>query len=204
MAETEQPQLYLVTPDRFELSTFKTQLEAVLAAHDVACVRLALASTDAAEIGRAADGLRDMCHARDVALVITDHWRLVRHHGLDGVHLTDGTRSLRDARADLGSDAIVGCYCENSRHAGMNAGEAGADYVAFGPMTPDPLLGKGEVADAELFQWWSQMIEVPVVAEGGLTRETIVSLRDHTDFWAVGREIWASDDPATALADLIA
>lgn len=201
MAETEQPQIYLITPPTFELSHFPSVLARVLDAHDIACVRLALATRDEDRLLRAGDALREICHARDVAIVIDSHLLLVERLGLDGVHLTDGSRSVRKTRKELGDDAIVGAFCGTSRHDGMTAGETGADYVAFGPVGPTPLFD-GTVAQTELFDWWSQMIEVPVVAEGALTPELIGALSGMTDFFGIGEEIWTSDDPVAALAAL--
>ncbi|WP_299843720.1 thiamine phosphate synthase [uncultured Roseovarius sp.] len=201
MAEPEQPQLYLITPPEIELSRFPDQLAAVLDAHDIACVRLSLASQDEDRIARAADACREVTHARDVALVIDTHLMLVERLGLDGVHLTDGARSVRAARKELGPDGIVGSFCGTSRHEGMNAGESGADYVSFGPVGVSA-LGDGSVAEAELFDWWSQMIELPVVAEGHLDAEIIGALAPITDFFGIGDEIWQSDDPAAALGVL--
>lgn len=202
MAETEQPQLYLITLPELELSRFPDQLAKVLDAHDIACVRLALGSHDEDRIARAADACREVTHARDVALVIDTHLMLVERLGLDGVHLTDGARSVRAARKELGSDAIVGSFCGTSRHEGMNAGESGADYVSFGPLGASG-LGDGSRADHDLFEWWSQMIELPVVAEGHLDTDIIRALAPVTDFFGIGEEIWRSDDPADALKDLI-
>ena len=95
----------------------------------------------------------------DVAIVIDNHMLMVQRLGLDGVHLTDGARQVRYVRKELGSDAIVGAFCGTTRHDGMNAGEAGADYVAFGPIGTSP-LGLGEQVDFDLFDWWSKVIEV--------------------------------------------
>lgn len=203
MAEAEQPQIYLVTPREFELSNFCDQLSAVLDAHEVACVRMALATQDEDRLSRAADACREITHARDIALVIDSHLILAERLGLDGVHLTDGARSVRKARKALGSDAIVGAYCAASRHEGMNAGEAGADYVGFGPVGATA-LGDGSLAGRDLFEWWSQMIELPVVAEGALDAALMQSLAPVTDFFAIGDEIWGSDDPTEALGKLIA
>ncbi|EAQ03533.1 putative thiamine-phosphate pyrophosphorylase [Pseudooceanicola batsensis HTCC2597] len=202
MADTEQPQLYLISPPDFDLSGFAETLGRVLDGAEVACVRLALASHDEGEIARAADTLRDVCHQRDVAIVIDNHILLAERHGLDGVHLTDGARSVRKARKQLGPDAIVGSYCGTSRHDGMTAGESGADYVSFGPVGASSLAA-GETAEIEIFDWWSQMIELPVVAEGGMTPELIAQLRPVTDFFGIGTEIWAEDDPAAGLAALL-
>ncbi|MGH1459199.1 MAG: thiamine phosphate synthase [Paracoccaceae bacterium] len=203
MADTEQPQLYLITPPEFELSIFPDVLARVLDAQDIACVRLALASQDEDVICRAADACREVTHARDVALVVERHVMLVERLGLDGVHLVDGARTVRHARKELGEDAIIGAFCGTSRHDGMNAGEAGADYVSFGPVGQTH-LGTGDVVDREVFTWWSQVIELPVVAEGALSADIITSLAPETDFFGIGEEIWGKDDPVAALAALTA
>jgi len=203
MAETEQPQIYLITPPDFELSDFPDRLAAVLDAQDIACVRLAMATRDEDRLARAADACREVTHARDVALVIDSHIMLVERLGLDGVHLTDGARSVRKARKELGADAIIGAFCGTSRHEGISAGEAGADYISFGPVGASA-LGDGSMAEHELFDWWSHMIELPVVAEGALDARLIADLAPVTDFFGIGDEIWSAEDPAGALATLIA
>ncbi|WP_434287041.1 thiamine phosphate synthase [Celeribacter sp. SCSIO 80788] len=201
--QKELPQIYLLTPTAFEPDEFAPKLAAVLDAHEVACVRLALAAKDEYVLGKAADACREVCHARDVAIVIESHVALAERHGLDGVHLTDGARSIRKVRKVLGDDAIVGCFCGASRHDGLTAGEIGADYIAFGPVGETD-LGDGTQAPRDLFDWWSQMIEVPVVAEGALTVEIVKDFAPVTDFFAVGDEIWSTEDPVKALGDLIA
>ncbi|MGI3167645.1 thiamine phosphate synthase [Pseudooceanicola sp. C21-150M6] len=202
MASDEQPQIYLISPPEFDLSTFSEELGAVLDVAEIACVRMALATRDEDRLSRAADTLREVCHQRDVALVIDNHILLAERLGLDGVHLTDAGRSVRKARKQLGTDAIVGAFCGVSRHDGMSAGEAGADYVSFGPVGASA-LSDGESADFETFEWWSQMIELPVVAEGGLTAELIGQLAPVTDFFGIGEEVWG-DDPKAALKALLA
>lgn len=201
MDAPEQPQIYLVSPSEIELSRFPNELARVLDGVDVACVRLALSSHDEDTLCRAADAVREVTIERDVALVIERHILLVERLGLDGVHLTDGARSVRKARKELGKDAIVGAFCGASRHDGMNAGEAGADYVCFGPVGETP-LGDGTIAEQDLFTWWSEMIEVPVVAEGALDASLVAALSPVTDFFGIGDEIWLSDDPLAALKAL--
>ncbi|MGX9353952.1 thiamine phosphate synthase [Roseobacteraceae bacterium S113] len=195
----EHPQIYLITPPSFELSSFPALMADALDAVPVACVRLALASHDEDRIIRAADGLREITELRDVALVIDTHVQLAERLGLDGVHLSaGGARAVRDARKRLGAEAIVGAHAGTSRHVGMEVGEAGADYVSFGPVGVTP-LGDGAQAEEELFDWWSKMIELPVVAEGALDEESLASLRDKTDFFGIGPEIWDQDAPVDAL-----
>jgi len=202
MSDTQDhPQIYLISPSEFDLSTYPDQLAACLDSTEVACVRLALGTTDEGRIAKSADALREVTHARDVALVIDSHVLMVEKLGLDGIHLQDGARSVKKLRKDLGDDAIVGSFCGTSRHDGMTAGELGADYISFGPVGDTP-LGDGSKAELELFEWWSMMIEVPVVAEGALTPELVRALAPHTDFFGIGSEIWQDDTPAKTLTGL--
>ncbi|RJK98970.1 thiamine phosphate synthase [Paracoccus aestuarii] len=197
---TDAPQLYLMTPAGAQASVLGPILTEVMDRFPTACLRIR-GGAEEDELGRLADLAREIAHARDVAVVIDDHVKLALRHGLDGVHLTDGAKAVRFARKELGDDAIVGAFCGGSRHEGMNAAEAGADYVSFGP-AGDSALYRNEPAELELFQWWSEMIEVPVVAEGALTRELINQLSPVSDFIAIGAEIWTQDDPQAALAQL--
>lgn len=202
MSAQDIPQLYIITPDQFELSQLQSDMTKLLDAADIACVRLSMASHDEDEICRAADAMRDICHARDVPIVIDGHFMLVERLGLDGVHLPRGARNIRKLRDELGADAIIGAACGDSRHDGMNAAEAGADYVSFGPLSASS-LGDGTVADLDLFSWWSDMIELPVVAEGGLTLDQMAQLAQVTDFIALGAEIWDAADPVAQLQSFI-
>lgn len=203
MATDDRPQITLITPPAFDLAAFPDLLARVMDATDIACLRLSLAAKDEDEIARAADACRLVSHARDVAIVIDQHVLMVERLGLDGVHLTDGARSVRKVRTELGKDAIVGAFCGITRHDGMNAAEAGADYVAFGPVGQTP-LGDGSQVDFDVFQWWSDVIEVPVIAEGALTVALVEKFGPVTDFFGIGPEVWGSDDPVAALKALIA
>ena len=195
---TEAPQLYLITPAGAQASALGPLLTEVMERFPVACLRIRGAG-DEDELGRIADLAREIAHARDVAVVIDDHLKLAQRHGLDGVHLTDGARSVRAARKELGVDAIVGAFCGTSRHDGINAAEASADYVSFGPIG-ESALGRGEQAPFALFEWWSEMIELPVVAEGALSRDLVQQFSPVCDFVALGSELWGDDDPTQALA----
>ncbi|HVH01498.1 MAG TPA: thiamine phosphate synthase [Amaricoccus sp.] len=193
-----EPQLYLVTPPAFDPG-LPDRVAALLDGFEVACLRLALAAASEEAVARAADALRPVAHARDVPLVVADHVRLAQRLGLDGVHLTDGSRQVRAARGELGKDAIVGAFARASRHDGLTAAEIGADYVSFGPAGATG-LGDGTVAPLELYAWWSEMIEVPVVAEGGITPAVAAALAGAVDFLALGDELWsAPHGPEAAL-----
>ncbi len=194
----DRPQLYLITPADPSGDAFTDDLARMLDTVEIACLRLRMASTLEDDVARVADRLRPVVHARDVPLVIDTHLALVDRLGLDGVHLTDGARSVRRTRKALGTDAIIGAWCAASRHEGLNAGEAGADYIAFGPLG-ETVLGSGERVDRDLLAWWSEVIELPVVVEGALDAGLIRDFASVTDFFAVGDEVWRTPDPLATL-----
>ena len=195
------PALYLIAPPVLDAAGLD-RLAAVLDAVPTLCLRLDLAAGPADAVARAARAARDVAAARAVPVIATDHVGLVGALALDGVHLTD-PRGLRRLRSDWGDGPTIGAACGTSRHDGMVAGEAGADYVSFGPAAATP-LGGGVVAGAELFAWWNEMIVLPVVAEGGLDAGTVGRLAPHVDAFAVGPEIWGADGPVEALEALMA
>lgn len=200
----ETPQIYLITPPDLPLQTFPDQLARIMDSIEIACLRLSLSASDEDTISRAADVLREIAHARDTPIIIDTHYRLVSPLGLDGVHLRDGARSVRFVRKEMdNADLVIGTFCGASRHEGMNAGESGADYVALGPLN-DTGLGDGQIAPFEDFEWWSEMIELPIVAEGALDLDQVDALAPVTDFFAIGDEIWAQPDPLAALEALTA
>ncbi|MEM9140793.1 MAG: thiamine phosphate synthase, partial [Pseudomonadota bacterium] len=168
-AHDPQPRLYLDTPRSFDPADLAARLQAVMDPAIIACVRLSLAD-DAQEDAwtLAVNHLLPVCHAADVPLLVTDHFRLVAPLGLDGVHLSSGKASVRDVRDSLGSDRIVGALAGTSRHDGMVLAEAGCDYVGFGPVGSTGALGSAALADDDLFAWWAEMIETPIVAEGAV------------------------------------
>lgn len=202
MSEPDRPQIYLVTPPAIELGRFPDQLRAILDAEDIACLRLSLATRDEDTLTRAADAIREVAHSFDVPVLIDTHVVLAQRLGLDGVHLNDGGRSIRAARETLGEDASIGAFCGQSRHDAMTAGENGADYVVFGPVSG--ALGDGELAGRDLFEWWTEVMTLPVIAEGGLTLDRVRDISPVTDLFAIGEEIWQTEDPLASLRAMIA
>ncbi|MFN3260912.1 MAG: thiamine phosphate synthase [Pikeienuella sp.] len=192
-----EPRLYLLTPPLSEGASFAPLLDAALSAAPCACVRLRFAAEEEGVIRAVADPLREVCLGHDVALVLTDHFRLARQLGLDGAHLANPRLSVREARKALGEEAIVGAHAGASRHMGMTLAEAGADYVSLGPVA-ESALGAGEIAEQELFEWWAEAITTPSVAEGGMTLALAEALAPHADFIAAGAAIWSHPEGPAA------
>lgn len=146
--------LYIITPPVAEAKEIFTALDLLTRTVPVSVVRLCLAPGFGPHL---VSDLRGIVQNRDVALLIEDDIEYAARSGADGVHLTNHL-NVRYARERLGKDASIGAYCYASRHAAMEAGEQGADYVAFGP-------GRAPEV-AELTAWWSELSTLPVVIEG--------------------------------------
>lgn len=209
MSDRPACRLYLITPPRFEPLAFADTLKAALDAGDVACLQLRLkgeseAPPDADAIRRASEALMPLAQSHDVAFLINDRADLAKELGADGVHVGQSDMPCREARKLLGPDKIVGATCHASRHLAMEAGEAGADYVAFGAFYETDTKTPISRAEPEILTWWSELFELPCVAIGGITMSNAAPLvRAGADFLAVSSGVWAHEDgPATAVRTL--
>jgi thiamine-phosphate pyrophosphorylase len=192
--------LYLITPPNLDgdgLVTFAGALAEALDAGDVACLQLRLKNPDDtpapdAAIRRAGEALIPVAQARNVAVIMNDRPDLAAELGCDGVHIGQQDAAYKQARATVGEGAIVGVTCHDSRHLAMAAAEAGADYVAFGAFYPTTTKSPKSSARPDLLQWWSDVMNIPCVAIGGITTENCATLiAAGADFLAVSAGVWS-------------
>ena len=197
----ERPRLYLISPATFDLDTFEKAFREALSGGDVACFQLRLKDRPDAEIIAAVRRLMPIAMAADVAFLLNDNVELARTLVADGVHVGQDDMPYQQAREMLGPDAIIGVTCKNSRHFAMTAGEAGADYVAFGAFYPSGTKSDTTAADPEILKWWSDVATIPSVAIGGITVGNCEPLlHSGADFLAVGGGVWNYDKgPAEAV-----
>jgi len=192
--------LYLITPPTLpDLPGFADRLARALDAGDVACLQLRLKDVPDDEILRAAEALLPVAQSRGVAVLMNDRMDLAKRSGCDGVHLGQGDGDPVAARKLLGAEAMIGVTCHASRHLAMQAGEAGADYVAFGAFFPTDTKATQHVAEVDLLAWWSEMFEIPCVAIGGIGAANCAPLvQAGADFLAVVGAVWSHPDGPAA------
>ena len=156
---------------------------------------------DQHEAARLAEPLQAICAARDVAFIVNDDVALAKRLGADGVHLGQGDGDVRDARAELGREAQIGVTCHASRHLAMEAGEGGADYVAFGAFFDSTTKASEHRPEPEILEWWSTVFEIPCVAIGGITPANCAPIvAAGADFLAVSGAVWNGDEVAAVKA----
>jgi len=191
--------LYLISPQEVG-GGFPDRLKAALEPGVAAAFQLRVKDVDEHELARLAEPLQRICADADVAFIVNDSMGLAKRLGADGVHLGQSDGDVRDARALLGPSAQIGKTCHDSRHFAMEAGEAGADYVAFGAFYPTTTKPSNYRPDPAILTWWSTLFEIPCVAIGGITPGNAGPLVDAgADFVAVCQAVWGKDDPGAAV-----
>ena len=195
-----QCQLYLISP--LDVSgTFPQRLANALDAGPVAAFQFRVKDMDEHEAARLAAPLQAICAAREVAFIVNDSISLAKRLGADGVHLGQSDGEIEDARKRLGRDAQIGVTCHASRHLAMEAGEAGADYVAFRAFHATTTKQVEHHAEPEILTWWQALFEIPCVAIGGITPGNCRALADAgADFIAVSGAVWNGDEVAAVRA----
>jgi thiamine-phosphate pyrophosphorylase len=193
-------QLYLISPLDVA-GAFPERLERALAAGPVAAFQFRVKDIEQHEAARLAEPLLEICREREVAFIVNDSVSLAKRLKADGVHLGQHDGTVREARESLGREAQIGVTCHASRHLAVEAGEAGADYVAFGAFFPSPTKPSEHRPEPELLAWWSALMEIPCVAIGGITPENCAPLvAAGADFLAVSSAVWSGDEAAAVYA----
>jgi thiamine-phosphate pyrophosphorylase len=206
-------QLYLISPPDFDVGAHADALLSALAAGGPAAPGIRGQTTIAAyqlrmkghsddAILAAAERLLPICRSADVAFILNDRADLAKRAGADGVHLGQTDGAVAEARALLGADAQIGVTCHGSRHLAMDAGEAGANYVAFGAFFPTGTKMVEHHATPDILSWWTALSPIPCVAIGGITPGNCAPLvKAGADFLAVSAAVWGDlDGPAAAVA----
>jgi thiamine-phosphate pyrophosphorylase len=193
-------QLYLISPQDVG-GGFPDRLKAALDPGIATAFQFRVKDTQEHELARLAEPLQRICADAAVAFIVNDSMALAKLLGADGVHLGQQDGDIREARALLGPEAQIGKTCHDSRHLAMEAGEAGADYVAFGAFYPTTTKPSDYRPNPSILTWWSTVFEIPCVAIGGITPENAQPLvRAGADFLAVCQAVWGKDDPGAAVS----
>ena len=187
-------QLYLISP-LVVGGDFPERLARALDAGRVAAFQFRVKGIDEHAAVKLAEPLQRICAARDVAFIVNDSISLAKRIGADGVHLGQSDGDVEEARRRLGRDAQIGVTCHASRHMAMQAGEDGADYVAFGAFFPTTTKAVEHHAEPEILTWWQELFELPCVAIGGITPANCAPLVEAgADFLAVSGAVWNGDE----------
>jgi thiamine-phosphate pyrophosphorylase len=188
--------LYLVTPDEADTARLVARVRPLLGQAALLQYRNKVAG--AALRREQAMALRAPCRAAGVPLVVNDDWRLAANLRADGAHLGEDDGGLREARAALGADAILGASCYDDLARAETAAAAGASYLAFGAFFPSPTKPGAPHATPGLLRE-SAGLGLQRVAIGGITPDNAGSLvAAGADLVAVVSGVFDAADPVAA------
>jgi thiamine-phosphate pyrophosphorylase len=135
--------------------------------------------------------------------ILNDHADIAAAVGADGVHLGQDDLPIAAARLILGPKALVGISTHSLEQA-RSAQAAGADYIGFGPIYPTRTKDAGAVQGIESLAAVTAAVSIPVIAIGGITRDTIGDvIRAGAGGAAVIGAVCAARDIPSAAAELI-
>ncbi len=188
--------LYLISPPQIDLPKFAGELAQAFQGGDVGAFQLRLKDADDADILKATQKLMPICHEHAAAFILNDRADLAVKIKADGIHLGVDDMPIEEARKIVGDEMVIGSSAHASRHLAMEAGEQGADYVAFGafyPTTskPQAKIEKWGTPTPDILMWWQEYMALPCVAIGGINAANCAPLvKAGADFVAAITAVW--------------
>lgn len=184
--------IFLIAPMTADSEKFPAILADAMDRTDVAALLLPRGERGVEDYAKLVSAVLPIAQPRGCAVLLDNEPEMAKALGADGVHMTTGIKAFEDAIKLLKPDMIVGAGNIHSRHDAMSKGEAGADYLFFGPVSgnADPVSGT-EAA------WWADTFEIPAVHSNPEMPDAA-----ECEFVALSDSVWNSDkSPAEALAN---
>ena len=140
-------------------------------------IQLRAKTSSAEEIRRMAEKILPITHRANVGLVINDHLEIARAIGADICHLGqedffDAGHTHVDQLKIKGEKLKIGLSTHAPAQA-QRALDAGADYIAIGPVYATGTKPTAKPVTLEYVRWASANSTVPWFAIGGINAQTI-------------------------------
>ena len=184
-------QIYLISPPKIILSEFILSLKNALSTNLVPVFQLRLKEYSQTDVAKIAKQIQKICKDYNCQLILNDYPNIALDLELDGVHLGKDDAKIAEVRKQVPDYFTIGASCYNSKHKAMQAGEDGANYLAFGAFFPTTTKKIEYYADVDLLQWATELLNLPIVAIGGINASNCASLVENkADFLAVISFVW--------------
>lgn len=119
--------------------------------------------------------LQGLCSEYNVPFIINDNVEIALAINADGVHIGQSDMEMKEAREKLGPDKIIGVSAHTKEEA-LLAQAQGADYLGVGAVFPTSSKDDAESVSYETLKAICEVVSIPVVAIGGITRENLHQL----------------------------
>ncbi len=183
--------IYLISPPKIDLKTFSSRLQNALKTSLVPVFQLRLKDYETQEIKTIASELKKICDDNNCLFLLNDYWEIAGDISAAGVHLGADDFSISEIRKKFPKNFVIGASCYDSRHLAMEAAEQGADYLSFGAFYQSKTKQSRGAPTTEILTWCQEMINLPVVAIGGINNMNCLALiKAGADFVSVISYVW--------------
>jgi thiamine-phosphate pyrophosphorylase len=194
--------LVLVLPQSEDADITSAQLEAALAAGDIASVIVPQYGLDDQAFQKRCEVLVPMIQAAEAAALIAGDSRIAGRVKADGLHVT-AVSELAETIEKFTPKFIVGAGNGAERHTALEIGEMRPDYVFFGKLDGD-IKPEAHSKNLAVAEWWASMIEIPCVVMGGADAASALAVAETgADFVAMRAAVFAHPEgPAAAVREI--
>ena len=168
---------------------------------DRVAVQLRAKDLSEAELLAAGQHLRAITREAGVRLLVNGPAAIAKAISADGVQVPEGEYDLLLIRRALGEHALIGRSCHDL--AGVQSCAGVADFATLSPYYAVP--GKNAPLSTSMARDICERARIPIFALGGINKDTLVpAMASGAHGIAVIRAVFASQDPASALLELLA
>jgi thiamine-phosphate pyrophosphorylase len=193
--------LYVLIDGRSSLDEFRQLAQALIAA-GVHVIQLRDKKLDDRQLFQRARVLRELTRGTETLFIMNDRPDLAALCRAYGVHLGQEDLSIKDARAIVGVDAIIG-VSTHTIHQARQAVLDGANYIGVGPTFTSGTKQFEKFPGLEFLRSVAAEIRLPAFAIGGITSDNVSQVLA-TGFTrvAVSGAIVSAADPAAVVRQL--
>ncbi|MFP4332219.1 MAG: thiamine phosphate synthase [Campylobacterales bacterium] len=171
--------LYAITDEILTpKSTITSQVEKALKA-GVSILQFRDKNSKDSEVEGICQELQALCSSYDATFIIDDRAELVDKIGAQGLHIGKDDIGLKEARAIVGGEKIIGVSCYGSVRRAKEAQDMGANYVAFGSFFRSPTKPKSTIIDLNVITKAKKEITLPICVIGGIDASNLEELMEY-------------------------
>jgi thiamine-phosphate pyrophosphorylase len=196
--------IYLITDETLiSQEDYSGIIESVLK-HKPEFIQLRVKNLDKIDILSKAKKIREISLMYGVKFIVNDFVDVALDCGADGVHIGEFDDSLRDVRAKIGNNKIIGVSCYGDLDRCIKFSELGADYIAIGtPYFTKTKPNRERTSLEEILSIVDRIRSTSIFAIGGIDPSNAANILSlGVDGIAVINSVFGSENPSESVREL--
>jgi len=120
--------------------------------------------------------ITDLCHEKNVPVLINNKWKWLNTTDLDGVHFDCIPTNFEDIKINIGRAFTVGLTCNNDLSLVYWANNNQVDYISFCSIFPSSTSNSCDLIKFETIQEAKKITAIPLFLAGGIKPENMSKL----------------------------